>query len=151
MIHFKINCTCTVKFKNTEICSECAKHDHHEFVKARNFNLPARNDTYQSVLDGLISGRKWRVQTKPNAECGHPGVRNTAGKCVFCPTEKRSSRAWKPVENSPSDIAAQPDALRRNIATLDRQIAFMTQQRATTQNALPLSQTGYPVGPLRVQ
>ncbi len=143
MIHFKENCDCTVKFKNTEICSICANHDHHDFVRAKNLSIPAKNELYQKVLDGLKNGRQWRVQKKPNTECGHPGVRNTGGKCVFCMTEKRM--------NKPADPSTEAEAIRKNITMIEQNIGILNEELQTMHNALNLCEMGLPVGVLKIK
>lgn len=151
MIHLRDNCHGTTKFKETELCSICTLHDHHDFVKAKNMGLPARNELYQKVLDGLNDGRSWRVQKKPNSECGHPGVRNTAGKCVFCLTEQRMTGEWKKPKPAIVNTAGEVDALRENIAMIERNIIVLNEQLQMMKNALLLSESGIHVGVIKMK
>lgn len=151
MIHIKDNCHGDTKFKHTEICSICVLHDHYDFKKALTLDLPARNDLYQKVLDGLKSGRTWRVQGKPNHECGHPGVRNTQGKCVFCITEAKMKVDWSKPVKSFTEAPGESEALRQNIATIKALIADLNAQLETMTNALTLSQMGLTTGIIKIK
>lgn len=140
MEHLNPDCTCTVKFKDTDTCDVCVKKDHHDFMKAKNLNLPFRNALYEKVGEALKTGRNWRIQNNPNRECGHPGVRNTQGKCVFCITEKRMTGEWGAVKSEPVNN------LRNAIYQLNQNIAELTGKRDTLQNLLTLDMAGFPVG-----
>ena len=84
MIHYQNSCNFKISHEITDICKQCSLFDHHDFIRSFKFDEPVKNPIHHPILEALRGGKKWRVQSKPNSECGHPGVRNTQGKCVFC-------------------------------------------------------------------
>lgn len=44
---------------------------------------------HEKVWTAIVqNGRKWRISDKYIAPCGHPHVKDTQGKCIFCRFEK---------------------------------------------------------------
>lgn len=118
MIHYRENCNFKIAHEITGVCKECALFDHYNFMRSLNHNEPVKNPIHQPVIDAIRSGKKWRIQSKPNKECGHPGVRGTGGKCRFCAKIERSAPPKPQLAQSIRDQIAALDRTREELVTM---------------------------------
>lgn len=140
MIHYKINCENKSAHEKTGICTECAFFNHGDFIRR---GKPV-DEVHQIVRDALNSGKKWRIQKRPNRECGHPGIRNTRGECVFCITQERIT---KPVWRSNPTPSTRPDTLQHALEHTRKQIAALQEYEATLQTYITFGVSEAPQPP----
>lgn len=126
MIHLYENCNCTKITGFNDICLDCATRSAVDFkravsTKTEPSKLPA---SYRDIWREIVHGdRKWRVTGKYNPACGHPGVRDTQGKCIFCKNEKKQSElASTPVEQYVSNLRQAAKILRERARVIDAEI-----------------------------
>ena len=125
MIHYRENCNCKTTHLPTGICTECAHHNHHAFVLHAKNGTDSADETEQKVLTRLRTDPsvKFRIGSKRHSSCGHPGVWQ-GSVCAICAQKRRDERASKPV----STANMEADALRENIAMIERNITALNEQ-----------------------
>lgn len=147
MIHHLPDCTNTTTHDKTDICTYCSVFDHHDFKRALSHDGKGRTPLHQTVLDALKSGKKWRVAKKPNSECGHPGVRDTRGRCVFCLTEERQNNpVWK---QEIQHKLPSPHVLSSALMHVRSHIEALKEYEATLEMYIAYGMDGVPTAPAR--
>lgn len=139
MIHFNENCENNSNYEKTGICTLCAIFDHQDFIRRK----PPRNGIYEIIRYELDNGKKWRIGKRPNRECGHPGVKNSAGKCVFCIMEQRLS-VPNPCRNAP---ITPTDNLQHALNRTQKQIAELQKYEETLRTYIAFGVTEAPQPP----
>ncbi len=67
--------------------------DNFEFGKLYKHDKNSDNPVWQKALDGLRQkGKGWRRLPNYIKSCGHPGVRDSGNRCVFCLIERDEER-----------------------------------------------------------
>lgn len=87
-------CNYHVPVEGTEKCSQCARLESMEFHRAVvTKNHPTNlSPLHHRVWTELVHhGKKWRINDRYTRGCGHPYVKDTQGKCVFCRIEAQQS------------------------------------------------------------
>lgn len=134
MIHYNPECNNQHAHKYTNICKLCALYDHHNFVRSLKMGTQIQNPIHEPVIDAILGGKKWRIQKKPNTECGHPGVRNTGGKCVFC---------------LPQVVKQPHNSVQKLLENTQKEMARLTEYEATLKTYLEFGVTEAPPMPTR--
>lgn len=139
MIHYRENCNCKTFHELTNICTECAWHNHYAFIQHHKNGTESSNPTEQKVLLRLKSesDSPLRIGTKRHKLCGHPGIWQGT-KCAICAEIKRSQ--------SGINSGRQVDVLKSAIVEMGKNITEMEQKKETLQNLLKLAEMGMPVG-----
>lgn len=127
MIHLYENCNCTKITGFNDICLDCATRSAVDFKRAvATKNEPVKFPAiYRDVWREIVHGeRKWRVTGKYNPACGHPGVRDTQGKCIFCKYEKQQAEMTStPIEQYVSNLREAAKTLRNRADVVEGEIA----------------------------
>lgn len=108
-MNFKCDkCGWHVPVSGGDKCSECARKEAMDFCSAvRRKQKPTHlTPLHEKVWTGIVEdGRKWRVSDKYISPCGHPHVKDTQGKCIFCRFE----------EYSPMDTVTPLEQYKKNL------------------------------------
>lgn len=96
--------------------------DHHDFGTLYTTGQNSDNPTWQKALDGLRQKeRGWRRLPNYIKSCGHPGVRDSGNRCVFCLIERDESRAKQAQQRTQKTRAEYVAALCEQADAIERQ------------------------------
>ena len=89
-------CNCSTCHPLTKKCTYCSIMEHSKFIRLLSSGENDPNHKEWNPFLEAIRNRttNWKVMTKPVKECGHPGVVDTARRCVFCVGVKPDTREY---------------------------------------------------------
>jgi hypothetical protein len=144
-LNFKCDkCGWHVPVSGGDKCSECARKEAMDFCSAvRRKQKPTHlTPLHEKVWAGIVEdGRKWRVSDKYIAPCGHPHVKDTQGKCIFCRFEQYAPvQPVTPLEQyvinlkqSVTELRKRADAAEAEVLSIEA--GFYVPERVTTKSA----------------
>lgn len=98
------------------------RSDNHDFGKLYTTGQNSDNPQWQKVLDGLREkGRGWRRLHHFIKACGHPGVRDSGNRCVFCLLERNEKREEEQKQTAERTRAEYVTALCEQADAIERQ------------------------------
>lgn len=110
-------CGWHVPVEGTQVCSLCARQEAEIFSNCVATKKPP---TTLSPLHNLVwnkmvnEGRRWRVSSNYIKGCGHPYVKDTQGKCIFCRVESNEVNNLKmSKENIAENLRKSAELLRQ--------------------------------------
>lgn len=96
--------------------------DNFEFGKLYTIGQKSDNPVWQKALDGLRQKeRGWRRLPNYIKSCGHPGVRDSGNRCVFCLIERDESRAEQAEQRTQKTRAGYVSSLCEQADALEQQ------------------------------
>lgn len=85
-------CGYDVPVEGTDVCSECARRDAMYFHKCVKTKTSPENlsESHMNIWHEMVhNNKKWRINDRYTKGCGHPFVKDTQGRCIFCKIEKQ--------------------------------------------------------------
>ncbi|UTC25992.1 hypothetical protein [Phage vB_KsaM-C1] len=143
MIHYRQNCTCQSCHPLTNICTECAWHNHYDLVQHYKNGTDSTDPVEQKLLTRIRTEPhcRLRIGTKRHTMCGHAGIWQ-GSTCAVCAEIKRAAKQKRDEPESQQQL----NVLKSAVAELDKNITDLQQQRETLQNLVKLAEMGFPLG-----